>query len=180
MSANAIPAPAAAVSTEALIEGSWERAYRFAAMVTRSDQEAADIAQEALLRALRSAGRYDPAQGPLESWLWRIVLNAARDAGRVAARRTALWDRLARQAPRPGPGVEELVLRRLDDAELLEAVRRLPKGPRTLIALRFGAGLSFQEIGGQLGLSEAAALMRTRRALDRLRADLKSREVSDA
>jgi RNA polymerase sigma factor (sigma-70 family) len=72
------------------------------------------------------------------------------------------------------------VLRRLDDARLLAAVRRLPKRPRTVIALRFGAQLSYREVGAQIGLSEAAALMATRRALARLRLLLQTEEDTDA
>jgi RNA polymerase sigma factor (sigma-70 family) len=56
-------------------------------------------------------------------------------------------------------------------------VWRLPKRQRTLVALRFGAGLSYREIGHQLGLSEAAALMAVRRALTRLRHELQHREA---
>ena len=82
-----------------LVEAYWERAYRFAAMVTRSDQESADIAQDALLKVLRQLDRFDPEQGTFESWLWRIVLNVARDAGRAAGRRQALLDRLGAFPP---------------------------------------------------------------------------------
>jgi DNA-directed RNA polymerase specialized sigma24 family protein len=49
--------------------------------------------------------------------------------------------------------------------------------PRTLIALRFGAGLPYREIGKQMGLSEAAALMATRRALARLRKEIEPKET---
>jgi RNA polymerase sigma-70 factor (ECF subfamily) len=155
----------------------WERAYRFAALITRNDQESADIAQEALLKVLCHLDRFDAKQGSFESWLWRIVLNAARDAGRAAGRRQSLLDRMRSHDRVASPGdAEDLVLRRLDDDQLLRAVRRLPKQPRTVIALRFGAGLSYREIGQQIGMSEAAALMATRRALSILRREITSKE----
>jgi RNA polymerase sigma-70 factor, ECF subfamily len=155
----------------------WERAYRFAAMITRSDQESADIAQEALLRVLRYMDRFDARQGDFESWLWRIVLNVARDAGRAAGRRQALLHRLRSAARVASPSdAEGLALRQLDDDQVLAAVRHLPKQPRTVIALRFGAGLSYREVGQHMGMSEAAALMATRRALSRLRRDITSKE----
>jgi RNA polymerase sigma factor (sigma-70 family) len=153
-----------------LMKRYWHRAYRFSALITRNDQESADIAQEALLKAYRKAELFDPARGPFESWLWQIVLNVARDAGRAASRRRSLIERLGREhASRGGADAELLAIRRLSDQELVAAVRRLPKRSRTLIALRFGAELSFAEIGFQLGLSEAAAVMATRRALNVLR-----------
>jgi RNA polymerase sigma-70 factor (ECF subfamily) len=153
-----------------LLKRYWNRAYRFSNLITRNDQESADIAQEALLKAYRKADLFDPTRGPFESWLWQIVLNVARDAGRAASRRRSLIERLGHEhASRGGADAELLAIRRLSDQELVAVVRRLPKRSRTLIALRFGAELSFAEIGFQLGLSEAAAVMATRRALNVLR-----------
>jgi RNA polymerase sigma-70 factor (ECF subfamily) len=156
----------------------WERAYRFAAMITRSDQESSDIAQQALVKVWRQLDRFDPEQGSFDSWLWRIVLNVARDAGRAAGRRQALMDRLRALArEEPERDVEEAALRHLNDERLLKAVRRLSKRPRTVIALRFGAHLTYREIGEHLGMTEAAALMATRRALSALRKEIESKEA---
>jgi RNA polymerase sigma factor (sigma-70 family) len=63
-------------------------------------------------------------------------------------------------------------LQNLADEELLQAVRALPPRYRTLVALRYGAGLSYAEIASQMGTSERAAIMANRRALMRLRARL--------
>ena len=159
-----------------LVSRYWESAYRFAAMVARDDQDSADIAQEALAAAIRRFDRFDPARGSFDAWLWRIVLNTARDAGRASVRHTSLLDRLNRyQAGIPEEDIESLAIRSLSDRELLEAVRSLRPRPRTLIALRFGAQLSYAEIAVQLGSSESAALMATRRALAVLRRQLEVR-----
>jgi RNA polymerase sigma factor (sigma-70 family) len=147
------------------------RIYRFAAMVARGDVEAEDLAQEALIRALRNLQHFDPNRGNAEAWLWRIVMNAARDAGRVAGRRQALWDRLVSQR-REIPSTESLALSRFDDRDLLKAVRQLPKRDRTLLALRFGADLDYAAVGRASGLTAAAATMAIRRALAKLRATL--------
>jgi len=151
----------------------WARAHRFAAMVTRNDQDSADLAQEALIQVIRRFDRFDPFRGSLDAWLWRVVVNVARDAGRASVRRAALWERL-KESRRTDPveSPETIALRQVSDGELLEAVRRLKRKPRTLIALRFGAQLSYAEIAAQLGVSEAAALMATRRALQILRTAL--------
>lgn len=163
---------------DGLVELYWERAYRFAAMITRNDQESADIAQEALTKVLGLIGRFDPDQGSFESWLWRIVLNVARDAGRAAGRRQALLERIQNFGIDLSVGdAEELALQHLSDEQVLVAVRRLPKRPRTVIAMRFGAHLTYREIGEQLGVSEAAALMTTRRALGALRRDIELKEA---
>lgn len=158
-----------------LIGTYWERAYRFAAMITRNDQESADIAQEALLKVMQELPRFDARRGPFEPWLWRVVLNVARDAGRAAKRRRILTNRLGRMIQgEPLGDPEALALQHMSDAHLLGAVRRLPKRPRTVIALRFGAQLSYSEVGQQLGISQAGALMATRRALLQLRRELQT------
>ncbi len=178
---SAISAPRPTVSNdgaEQLLELYWERAYRFAAMITRNQHESADIAQEALLKVLRQLDRFDPGLGSFDSWLWRIVINVARDAGRAASRQQALMERLQRLGRiEEGPNAEVIALQHMSDERLLRAVHRLRKLPRTLIALRFGAHLSYREIGDQMGMTEAAALMATRRALALLRKDIELKEA---
>lgn len=152
----------------------WAQAFRFAAMVAPSDHESQDIAQEALVLVVRRLETFDPSKGTFDAWLWRIVLNVARDAGRASVRRASLFDRLQLDhSTVPPTDIESLALQRIDDAELLEAVRALKARPRTLVALRFGAQLTYPEIAAQLGISEAAALMATRRALAVLRKKMK-------
>jgi RNA polymerase sigma factor (sigma-70 family) len=146
-------------------------------MVSPTRQDADDLAHEAMERAIRALGRFDPAKGEIEAWLWRIVVNAGRDAGRVARRHQVLVERavalLSRPVPTPG-GVPPGVL----DGDLLVAIRRLRPRGRTLIALRFGADLDYAAVGRSVGLSAAAARMATRRALDDLRRQLDHEEES--
>jgi RNA polymerase sigma factor (sigma-70 family) len=148
------------------------RVYRFAAMVAAGDVEAEDLAQDAMVRAIRNLGRFDANRGTMETWLWRIVVNTATDASRVSIRRRRLWERF-RSQPTLGENVEDLALLRITAAELLGAVRRLRPRERGMIALRFGAGLGFAEVGAAYGISPAAATMAIRRALDTLRILLK-------
>ena len=145
---------------------------RFAAMVSPNLADAEDLAQDALLRAVRSLRTYDSSRGSMETWLWRIVANAARDA---AGRRDRLRDTVVRiglSTPRESESVEETVLERLRDADLHAELRRLPLRDRTLLALRYGADLDMQQVGAAVGLNSDSAARATRRALARLRARL--------
>lgn len=162
---------AAVPSPTELCEQYASRVYRFAAMVSRGEVEADDLAQDALERAIRRLGTFDPARGTIDAWLWRIVLSAAADAGRVAKRRHLLVERLrtfAERTPPTGP-VPALPV---PGSELLAAVRRLGPRDRAIVALRFGAGLDYAEVGAALGMTPAAAGVAGRRALARLRTDL--------
>lgn len=145
---------------------------RFAAMVSPSAADAEDLAQEALMCAVRSLGSYDPKRGSLEAWLWRIVANAARDAAsrNERLREVVLRLRTARQGE--SETVEDSVLARLRDSALHAELRRLPRRDRTLLALRYGADLDLQHVGWAVGLNADSAGRATRRALARLRARL--------
>jgi RNA polymerase sigma-70 factor (ECF subfamily) len=148
----------------------WPKAFRFAAMVAPSDQDSRDIAQEALLLVIKRFDTFDLAKGPFEAWLWRIVINVAKDAGRASLRRASLFDRLTRDTRSEVPAdVESIALLHMSDTQLLQLVRKLNPRRRTLLALRFGAQLSYPEIATQLGMTDAAAIMATRRALATLR-----------
>ena len=152
------------------------RVHRFAAMVTRNGQDSADLAQEALVKAIRALPKLDRSRSNIDAWVWRIVVNTARDAGRVSRRHSMLHDRLVRDArtvAAPAPDLE--VLDRLRDDALLAAVRRLPVKPRTIIALRFGGQLTNLEVAEQLRMTPRAVSMALNRALTRLHADLEVR-----
>ena len=155
-------------SAQELCELYTDRVFRFAAMIGRNSQEAEDLAQDALERAIRGLHTYDPRRGELERWLFRIVVNAARDAGRVARRRQLVWDRLV--ALRPSEGAESMdIADSLADETILAAVRSLKPRDRALVALRFGADLDYATVGAHMGLSAAAAQVATSRALAQLR-----------
>jgi RNA polymerase sigma-70 factor, ECF subfamily len=145
---------------------------RFAAMTAASPSDADDLAQDALLRAVRGLATYDPSRGPLESWLWRIVVNAAKDSARRRQRALDLLMRAGLFAPPEVESVEDAVLTRLRDADLHAELRLLRYRDRTLLALRFGAGLTTEEVGAAVGLNPDSAGKAIRRALARLRARL--------
>lgn len=143
--------------------------YRFAAMVSNGSSDAEDLAQAALERAIRAIEGYDARRGSVEAWLWRIVVNAARDRGRVEQRSLLLFQRLSAFLPRQEADADLMIDAALPDEELLAAVRSLSRRARALIALRFGADLDYEEIGLALGMNTAAAGVATRRALVDLR-----------
>lgn len=60
---------------------------RAATAIAGDEESGRDAVQEAFAKALRKRRRFRGV-GSLEAWVWRIVVNAARDAGR-RRRRTA-------------------------------------------------------------------------------------------
>jgi hypothetical protein len=66
---------------EALYRRLFDVFVRVAANVTADPERARDAVQEAFATAVRKRGSFR-REGPLEAWVWRIVLNAARSDAR--------------------------------------------------------------------------------------------------
>jgi RNA polymerase sigma-70 factor, ECF subfamily len=162
------------MTADALCQSYAGRVYKFAQLISSDSANAEDLAQDALERAIRGLKTFNPARGEIESWLWRIVVNAGRDAGRIAGRQRFVFELLTDRWS-PDEQIADIGDQLRDD-EVLEAVRALSPRHRAVVALRFGADLSYRHVGQSLGISEAAALMATRRALANLRTRL-SQEV---
>jgi RNA polymerase sigma-70 factor, ECF subfamily len=166
------------ISPDALAATYLRRVLRFASMVSPPGVDPEDVAQEAMITALSRLEKFDARRGSIEAWLWRIVLSRAQDAGRAASRRELLFERLRvfeRTTFADGASPETLAINELEDRRLLAAVRRLPRRYRTVIAMRYGAGLTGPEIAEMLGVSRMTVVKTTQRALGRLRKDLEGR-----
>src|SRR5439155_14463180 len=98
-----------------------DRVHRFAVVVSPAGTDPQDLAQDALVKVLRAVDRFEPSQGSLDAWLWRIVVNTAKDAGRMAGRTQLLLDRIRVRAEMGhAESAEALALKRIDDRLLLE------------------------------------------------------------
>lgn len=161
-----------ALTADALCEAYASRVFKFAQMVSDDSTSAEDLAQDALERAIRGLPTFDPGKGEVEAWLWRIVLNASRDVGRIARRQRLVFSYLIDRWLMDERAVP---LDELTTADVIAAVRRLSPRHRAVVALRYGADLTFPQVGRALGISEAAATMASRRALAILRNRLSQR-----
>src|SRR5712671_6665770 len=88
-----------AVTAEQLCRQYGPAVCRFAAMAARTPSEADDIAQDALLRAVRGLSTFDAGRGSIEAWLWRIVANAAHDSAERVLGLPIRIGRIARARP---------------------------------------------------------------------------------
>ena len=128
---------------EELYRSRFEVFARVAASVTGDPERARDVVQDAFAIAVRKRGSFR-GEGPLEAWVWRIVLNAARSDVRRSV---------------PADGYDEPVSangRAVEDAELRVALARLPERQRTAVFLRYYADLDYETIGEALGITIGA------------------------
>jgi len=124
---------------EALYRSRFDVFERVAASVTGDSERARDAVQEAFATAVRKRGSFR-GDGPLEAWVWRIVLNAARSDVRRSI------PAVDYEEPAAANGHPER------DAELRGTLARLPERQRTAVFLRYYADLDYVAIGEALGM----------------------------
>jgi RNA polymerase sigma factor (sigma-70 family) len=115
------------------------RAFLFTVTALLSDGEAAlDVVQDGFALALRRRASFR-GEGSLEAWLWRIVLNVARDRRR------------SRRRQEPFMPLEFFAASEPSD-ELRAALLALPERQRLAVFLRYYADLSYRQIAEALGV----------------------------
>jgi RNA polymerase sigma-70 factor (ECF subfamily) len=150
---------------EALVRR-WEQPVaRFVLRFTGREDLVADLCQEVFLRAYLAGPRFR-GQARFSTWLFRIAINLARDAGRRA-----------RPVLRPTPqGVSPAADTVCEQAELLrrleQAVAELPEPLRVVLLLHHDERLPFEEIARATGTPASTLKSRFAAALQRLRARL--------
>jgi RNA polymerase sigma-70 factor (sigma-E family) len=136
---------------------------RYGTLLTGDRGHGEDLTQEALVKTHRAWRRLHPHGDP-EAYTRQIMVRAAWRAGR------RLWRRELPAAAPPDRAVDGDAFDLRDTAEVvLAALRELPAGQRIVLVLRYWAGLSEQEIAGQLGCSTGTVKSRASRALATLR-----------
>jgi RNA polymerase sigma factor (sigma-70 family) len=145
-------------------------AFRTAYVIAGNAADAEEAAQDGFVKAWRALGRFREG-APFRPWLLQIVANEARNRRRSAGRRAHLALRAATQEPSgdAAPSPEASLLSSETREALLAAVNELPEDQRTVVALRFFAGLSEAEVAETLNVPAGTVKSRTARALERLR-----------
>jgi RNA polymerase sigma-70 factor (ECF subfamily) len=154
------------------VEQHQDRVYRTAWMLVQDGTRAGEVAHETFvqLHASLPAFRFGAA---LNTWLLRVVATLCRDAAR---RR----DREQQSVPpsevdglsSSEPGPELIAIQEASDERVRDALRRLPPELREPVALRFGGGLTYAEIGFALGVPLGTVCTRMQRAMTLLATDL--------
>ncbi len=127
--------------------------------LSRDDASAADLAQDAWVRALERP----PAHGgALRAWFGTVVRNLARDRARSAERRE-------RRESAPGRGSDSgdaavLVARAEAHARAVDAVVALQEPYRTTVLIHYFEGAPLGEVAERMDVSRDAAKKRLQRA----------------
>lgn len=143
------------------------RLRRFAHSLTDHPEDADDLVQLALERAVQRVDSWDPAR-PLDAWLITIMRNAWIDEVRSRRRGQQLFVD-ASFGERVG---EDAMARQTEGLAVAGAMRTLPADQRIAVALVMVEGLSYQEAARQLDIPLGTLTSRLARARDALKARL--------
>jgi RNA polymerase sigma-70 factor (ECF subfamily) len=143
--------------------------FRYARAFTRSDADAEDLAQTAVLRALATGSELrDPERA--KAYLLRIVRNLATDQARSRARvAVEPWADVP-DLPTVDGAPDERLLRETRPRLPHAALAELPRAHQEVLHLRFVEELDHAAIAARLDTTEQAARQRLYRALQALRA----------
>lgn len=108
-----------------------------------------DVVQESFCKL---ASQRTPPDQPA-AWLFRVVRNAAMDAGKAQRRR----QRREAAAARPVPWFDEVSIDGLDAEAAVAAMETLPLEQREVIVARLWGGMTLDEIAAMVGCSVSSA-----------------------
>jgi len=143
-------------------------AYRVAVSITKEDDLAQDVVQDAFMKAFRALDGFR-GDAAFRTWLLTITANEARGALRRRGRRkeTVLEDAGTVESDEMSPANAAIVSQEAGRAR--EMLEQLPEKQRMSVSLRIEEGLSFREIGEVIGSSEGAARVNYFHGIRRLR-----------
>jgi RNA polymerase sigma-70 factor (ECF subfamily) len=136
-----------------------------------------DVLQETMVAAFRSVRQIEP-RGSRAFFSWLKTIARTRLINLIDARRaqkrggqlanavaTSILNRIAARDPSPS-----LIARRKEATEAIaKAMAQLEPGRRKVLQLRYGQGLSIQEVATRIGKSEGAVKMLISRSIEQLR-----------
>lgn len=159
-----------------LIERHMRRAYRHAAGIVGSREDALDLSQEAFARAFRARHTLDPDR-PFYAWLYQILrrlcfnyLRDARTRARILDAMTVDW--LVGTGTTSDPAAE--AQRAEERRRVAEVIAGLPSHEREVVILKEFDGLKYREIAELLGVPQGTVMSRLYAARKRLGEALES------
>lgn len=164
-----------------LVSGHERMVYTLALHLLGDRDEALDLSQEVFLRVFRTLHGFR-AQSSLKTWIYRIVINQARNRQRFWRRRrrsdqVSLDQHVAEhgELTQPGDGTSphRALARKELATRLWRALNELPFDQRSVVVLREIDGLSYDEIAFSLGVAVGTVKSRLTRARQALRHQLR-------
>jgi RNA polymerase sigma-70 factor (ECF subfamily) len=145
--------------------------------VLRDEAAAEDVVQDVFVQLWMRPHSYNPARGPLATYITMLARSRALDRWRSRSARQSATDRAeeeARAVAEPVESAAEPVMRREASSALLGVLEQLPGDQRDALLLAYGRGLTAQEIARVRRVPLGTAKSRVRLGLRKARANLEA------
>lgn len=162
-----------------LVERHSRSLFRLAYRMSRNEEDAEEIVQDAFVRAHRKLGQFE-SRANFKTWLYRITVNCALD--RLRKGKTEKEHREMAHAPaeetehsewenrrHEGPAPDRLLLSVELQEQIGRALGTLSAAERAAFVMRHWEGCRIEEIGRALRVRENAAKNTVFRAVQKLR-----------
>jgi RNA polymerase sigma-70 factor (sigma-E family) len=160
--------PGAELALEQLYDGHYRRLVRLAVLLLGDAGTAEEVVQDSFVAVHQRRERLGDSLVDAPAYLRQTVVNRSRSA----LRHRAVVDRHPPEAPVDRPGADEDVLLRDRRRDVLDALGRLPRRQREVLALRYYLDLSEREIAETLQISPGAVKSHASRGSATLRRTL--------
>ena len=147
----------------ALYDRYFERVLGYVRLRIRDAASCEDVTSQVFTTALARLDRFR-GDGSFAGWLFQIARNAVYDVQRRPA-----FEQLPDDLAGSGPEIDERLLARERAERLRRLVAALEPDQQHLLALRYGAELSFAEIGAVFAVPAGTVRVRLHRLLTQLR-----------
>jgi RNA polymerase sigma-70 factor (ECF subfamily) len=161
--------------------------YGSALRMTRNTADAEDLVQETYLRAFRAWDRFEPGTN-LKAWLFKIMTNLFISGYRQRRREPVtvstddtqefdLYQNLLAHDREAAKSAESIVLDRLVDEDIKQALSDLPENFRIAVLLADVEGFSYKEIAEMLSIPIGTVMSRLHRGRKALQQALWNKAV---
>lgn len=156
-------------SLNQLVSLYWQPLYRYIYFKVRHKEEAEELTQETLLKAVAYLPKFEERGIPFRSFLIRIATNLVTDYWRKKARGGDVLPLTEAVAHSNAEGPDELAI--LEERKIIiqKAIETLPEEQKKVIQLRLLEGRSIKEAAGVMQKTEGALKMLQQRALQNIR-----------
>lgn len=153
--------------------------YNLCLRMSGNPDDAADLSQEAFIKAWRNLGSYQ-FESAFSTWLYRLASNTCLDFLRSVKRRPQVsltvedgdGETQTLDLPDSAPTPEEAAISKEENELLARAMQALDEQQRQILTLRVVNDLSYAEIAGILQIKEGTVKSRLARTRDALRKKL--------
>ena len=138
--------------------------YRLAYTYVKNQQDALDIVQEAICKALESQHKLKNPDG-IKSWFYKIVVHTALDFLRKSNKIVLTEDEILEDIG--GSSSDNY-----EDTDLMSALDRLSDENKTIVVLRYFEAMKLQDIASIMNIPESTVKTKLYSSLKKLRIEL--------